>query len=65
MPPMTIGQVLKMNLADYEQELFDRYFEIVFNEADPDKELAKEIFQAFGCLSFIRFGDTVFTKGEI
>ena len=62
MPLMTVGQILA---TDPDNRLMERYFEIVFNEGEPDQQLAVEIFQAFRSLPLIRFGNTVFTRGEI
>lgn len=61
----TIGQILAGELTESEKELLDRYLEIVFNEGEPDKVLAEEMFQTFESLLLIRFEDIVFQKGEL
>ena len=62
-PHMTIDQVLAAeNLSEYENDLRDRYFEVVYHEGKPDEQLANELFQAFGALIAVRFGNVVFTR---
>jgi hypothetical protein len=51
--------------AGYKKELRDRYLEIVFNEGEPGKVLAEEMFQTFESLLIIRFGDIIFQRGEL
>ena len=63
--PKTIGQILACEPLGYEKELVDQYLEIVFNEGEPDKVLAEEMFQTFESLLMIRFGDIVFQRGEL
>ncbi|WP_157197176.1 hypothetical protein [Methanosarcina lacustris] len=62
----TIGKILVAdNLSEYEKDLVDRYFQVMYREEGPNQQLANEMFQKFDSLVVLRFGNVVFTRGGI
>ena len=62
---LTIGQILAKYHAGYKKVLLEIYFEIILNDYEPDISPAKEMFQVFDSLFYVRFANTVFVRRGI
>ena len=61
---LIIGQILAEYHTGYKKGLFDIYiFEIILTDDEPEIPFAKEMFQAFDSLFYVRFENTVFVRG--